>query len=316
MNLIELPDEIINSIFRYVANSPSFIGPCICHQLRPLSKQWQHEIDTKRRTLWELAVSDLSCDYYKSDDNDKKSLLINNRYATNTRTDISSPTRRTSKRLRPATPKERYIHSYNLLMSRNESSILELQEHAHSEKKKLSLSILKKLLKEYEPIAINRRVRTGGTFCVEVVRARYVSESVILKCMKLLIGEHGANPNVASAEIGLASTSTILPIYERISAASGEVICSSSSNGRELYPLIIAAARGMSTVVKYLLSVGANPRLRGSSRFRLYSNPRKTVKGVDLTAYQFARKMRDEEMENGIGMDDLKGLIKCMKMLE
>ena len=176
--------------------------------------------------------------------------------------------------------------------------------------------MLKKLLKEYEPIAINRRVRTGGTFCVEVVRARYVSESVILKCMKLLIGEHGANPNVASAEIGLASTSTILPIYERISAASGEVICSSSSNGRELYPLIIAAARGMSTVVKYLLSVGANPRLRGSSRFRLYSNPRKTVKGVDLTAYQFARKMRDEEMENGIGMDDLKGLIKCMKMLE
>ena len=125
MNLLELPDEIIHSIFRYVANSPSFIGPCICHQLRPLSKQWQHEIDTKRRTLWELAVSDLSCDYYKSDDNDK----INNRNATNTRADRSAPTRRTSKRLRPATPKERYIHSYNLLMSRNESAILELQEH-------------------------------------------------------------------------------------------------------------------------------------------------------------------------------------------
>ena len=31
MNLIDLPDVIIHSIFSYVADSPSLIGPCICH---------------------------------------------------------------------------------------------------------------------------------------------------------------------------------------------------------------------------------------------------------------------------------------------
>ena len=200
-------------------------------------------------------------------------------------------------------------------MSRNESAVLELQEFAHSSNKKLSFAKLKKLLKEYEPIAINRRVRTGGTFLVEVFRARYVKESVILKCIKLLVEQNGANPNIPSAEIGAASTSRIVPVYER-STASAEVTCTSSSTGRELYPLIIAASRGMHTVVKYLLSVGANPSLRGSSRFRLYSNPRKSVKGVDLTALEFAVRMRDNEVENGVRREDLRGLLKVISMLE
>ena len=200
-------------------------------------------------------------------------------------------------------------------MSRNESAVLELQELAHSSNNKLTFAKLKKLLKEYEPIAINRRVRTGGTFLVEIVRARYIQESVILKCIKLLVDQNGANPNIPSAEIGLASTSRIIPVYET-SAASAEVTCSSSSTGRELYPLIIAAARGMHTVVKYLLSVGANPSLRGSSRFRLYSNPRKSVKGVDLTALEFAVRMRDSEVENGVRREDLRGLLKVISMLE
>jgi len=151
---------------------------------------------------------------------------------------------------------------------------------------------------------------------VEVVRARYVKETVILKCIKLLIGENGADPNVPSAEEGLDSTTKIAPVYET-SAASGEVgTCLSSSTGRELYPLVIAAARGMATVVKYLLSVGANINLRGSSRFRLYSNPRKSVKGVDLTALEFAIKMRDNELENGVREEDLKGLNRVISLLE
>ena len=59
----------------------------------------------------------------------------------------SNPPRRSGRR-RPATPKERYINSYNLLLSRNESALLELTEHAHSSKARLSLSVMKKLLKE------------------------------------------------------------------------------------------------------------------------------------------------------------------------
>jgi len=323
MNLIDLPDEIIHTIFTYVASSPSLIGPSICHILRPLSEKWRQELDTKR-DLWELATHDLLCDYYVCN---QSNVTQNNpsihatistvRPFKRARTGRSFPPRR-SGRLRPATPKDQYIHSYYLLLSRNESALLELTEHAHSSKNRLSFTTLKKLLKEYEPIAINRRVRTGGTFLVEVVRARHVQESVILKCTKLLIEQNGANPNVPSAEIGMGShyTSTIVPVYET-SAASGEVgTCMSSSTGRELYPLIIAAARGMSTVVKYLLTVGANPSLRGSSRFRLYSNTRKTVKGEDLTALEFATKMRDNEIENGVNREDLRGLVKVISMLE
>jgi len=267
-------------------------------------------------------MHDLTCDYYKSNhDNEHETQNSPSVYATHFADRPSKRSRtgqspRRSGRLRPATPKEQYIHSYNLLLSRSESAVLELTERTHSAKKKLTFSMLKKLLKEYEPIAINRRVRSGGTFLVEVVRARYISEGVILRCIKLLVEQNGANPNVPSAEIGLASTSTIRPVYES-SAASGEVgTCLSSSTGRALYPLIIAAARGMATVVEYLLSVGADPKMRGSSRFRLYSNPRKTVSAVDCTALEFALKMRDEEMENGVERSDLKGLLKIISMLE
>lgn len=312
MDLIELPDEIIHSIFCYVASSPSLIGPCICHVLRPLSKQWRREVDGKR-DLWELAVHDLSCDCYGGSED---ATVAEGRPSKRARTAQSSPPRR-SGRLRPATPKEQYIHAYNLLMSRNESALLELQEHAHSSKKPLSLSILKRIVKTYEPIAINRRARTGGSFLVEVCRARHVQESVILRCIKLLIGEHGASPNLASAEVGLGSSSTISAVYDEASAASGEVgRCLSSSTGKELYPLIIAAARGMPSVVKYLLEAGADPNLRGSSRFRLFSNPRKTVKGDELTALEFAVKMRDNEVENNVRRSDLRGLQKVITFLE
>jgi len=314
-DIIDLPDEIIHTIFSYVADSPSLIGPCVCHMLRLLSKHVQQKVDTKR-DFWELAIHDLLRDYYVSNDKEEAqhSPLIR---ATNITDPPHMPPRRVLQRGRPATPKERYIHSYNLLLSRNESALLELTEHTHSSKKRLSISVLKKLLREYEPVAINRRVRTGGTFLVEIARARHVQESIILQCTKLLIGRHGANPNVPSAETVTGRSSSLAAVYETRSPASGEVgSCSSSSTGAELYPLIIAAARGMPTVVKYLLSVGANPYLRGSSRFRLHSNPRKSVKGVRLTALDFATKMREHEVENGARKDDLRGLVKVIALLQ
>ena len=283
--------------------------------MRPLSKYWRHELDTKR-DLWVLAMHDLTCDYYKSNHHDDSltpscsDMRINAYKRSRIGQTISSPRR--SGRLRPATPKERYIHSYKQLMSRNESALLELQECAHSPKRPLSLSMLKKLLTEHEPVAINRRVRTGGTFLIEVIRARHVKESVILNCIKLLVVENGANPNVPSAEPGEGFQSTTRPLYE--TSAVGRYMY--SSTGTQLFPLIIAAARGMPNVVKFLLSVGANPNVRGTSRFRLYSNPRKSVKGVDLTALEFAIKMRDSEVENGIKREDLRGLLRTISLLD
>mmetsp|Transcript_14435 Transcript_14435/g.27768 ORF Transcript_14435/g.27768 Transcript_14435/m.27768 type:complete len:386 (+) Transcript_14435:277-1434(+) len=234
---------------------------------------------------------------------------------------------RRSTRLRPATPKESYIHSHNLLLQRTENALLELTERCHSSKTPLSLSFLQKLLREHSPIAINQRVRTGGTFLVELCRARYVSEGVILRCVRLLVGKFGANPNVPSAEIGTGSFRIVISgrgNYESCFASGGRgssgnaaMKPSTSTVGRELYPIVIAAARGMFSVVNYLLvKGGANLDVRGSSRFRLFSNQRKSVSGVNLTALEFARKMMDGEVLIGAREEDLKGLRKVISLLE
>lgn len=358
--LLELPDVILHSIFSYVADSPSLIGPSLCHILRPLSKQWQMELDdtNKREGLWELAMHDLQCgDYYLSSsynsgsiNNDNRSRCIeaaaesklkNNRLTKRSRTNpvTTSPSslsfRRRSVRLKPTSPKELYIHTYNLLLSRNENALLELTEHAQqsqssSTKKRLSPSIVKKIIIEYGPIAINRRVQTGGTYLVEIVRARNVHESVILKCCKLVIEKYGANPNVPSAEmmVGNSNSETVLPTSSsqqslrgagakrEVSAVGNSTKCQTETTGKELYSLIIASARGMSSVVQYLLTNGANINVKGSSKFRSWANPRKCIKGVELTSLQFARRMYDMEVENGCKLADLHGLLRTISILE
>lgn len=321
INLSDLPDEILHNIFTYAAESPSYVGPCICYQLRPLSKKWKEDLDIGRSSLWSLATDNLSLDYWprcgsgtSSGDNHAVAVALKQN---GSRKRPRNTTTRRSARIQPASPLEKYKHAYNLLMSRTETALLELTEHAHSSKKPLSFSLMKKIIKEFSPIAINRRVRTGGTFLVEVCRSRHVQESVILKCVKLLIEEHGANPNVPSAEVGQGlNSSTTLTLGKR-SAASSEVTCYTSSQGRELYAIVIAAARAMPSVVKYLLSCrNIDSSLKGSSRFRLFSNPRKSVKGVDLSALEFAMKMREAENENEISAVDLRGLNKVISLLK
>eukprot|EP00804_Cyclotella_cryptica_P029000 CCRYP_012405-RA/>CCRYP_012405-RA protein AED:0.21 eAED:0.22 QI:0/0/0/1/0/0/2/0/314 len=312
MRLIELPDEILHAVFTFVANSPCLVGPCLCWNLRQLSEEWRDDLDTGRHDLWALAASDLSSDSYSHDLCHAVASKKATRQRSRKRAAELSPRRST--RLRPSTPKESYIHAYNLLLSRTESAVLQIAEHAHSSKDSLTLSKLKYVLKEHGPVAVNQRVRTGGTFLVEVNRARHVSEGVILKCIKLLVEEYGANPNVPSAEF--ASVKNV-SISRPSGNATSKTACSTSTVGNELYPLIIAAARGMPTVVKYLLDNGADASLRGSSRFRLFSNPKKTVRGEGLTALEFAQRMWDEEMRNGLERRDMKGLqrtLDCLKL--
>lgn len=324
--LSDLPDEILHSIFTFVSDTPSYVGPCICYQLRPLSKKWKEDLDVGRGNLWALATRDLSLDYWPrnvgtaySAHDAEVSFEESRRPAKRPRNyfNNSAANTRRSARIQPASPHEKYKHAYNLLMSRTETALLELTEHVHSSKKPLTLSIMKKILKEFSPIAINRRVRTGGTFLVEVCRSRHVPESVILKCVKLLIEEHGADPNVPSAEVGQGLASSTTLTLGRRSAASSEVTCYTSSQGKELYAIIIAAARAMPSVVKYLLSCkNIDHTVKGSSRFRLFSNPRKSVKGVDLSALEFAMKMREEEIENEIAEAELSCLNKVIRLLE
>eukprot|EP00984_Skeletonema_dohrnii_P010529 scaffold4107_cov78-Skeletonema_dohrnii-CCMP3373.AAC.1 len=253
MNLSDLPDEILHNIFTYTADSPSYVGPCICYQLRPLSKKWRDDLDNERGNLWSLATGNLSLDYWPRGGSgiaskDDDAALQESGSRRPTKRPKNTTTNRRSARIQPASPLEKYKHAYNLLMSRTETALLELTEHVHSSKKPLSFSIMKKILKEFSPIAINRRVRTGGTFLVEICRSRHVQESVILKCVKLLIEEHGANPNVPSAEVGQGLASSTTLTLGRRSAASSEVTCYTSSQGKELYAIVIAAARAMPTV--------------------------------------------------------------------
>jgi len=45
---------------------------------------------------------------------------------------------------------------------------------------------------------------------VELCRARYVPEGGVLRCVRLLVGKFGANPNVPSAEIATGSSRIVI----------------------------------------------------------------------------------------------------------
>jgi hypothetical protein len=324
VGLFEVPDEILHNVFTFIANSPCQIGPSVCWKLRHLSTQWRENLDAERHDLWALATCDLSCDSYTHQTHDfaelkskstkfkskKRSTSSAGSCSKRVKTGDENSTRR-STRLRASTPKESYIHAYNLTLSRTETAIMQLAEYTHSPKDSLTFAKLRNLVLVHGPVAINQRVRTGGTFLVEVCRARHVHEGVILKCVKLLINEYGANPNVPSAEFASAKAVVI----QRPGNATSQTACSTSTIGTELYPLIIAAARGMPTVVKYLLESGADREVRGSCKFKLFSSKR-SIKGDNLTALEFASKMLKEEKANGLGASDLKGLLKVVRLLD
>ena len=321
VGLFEVPDEILHSVFTFIASSPCQIGPNLCWILRHLSKQWKQSLDAERHDLWALATCDLACDSYTHQargGTEKKAGKSMKRPAAS---QVSSSKRlksgdeavsRRSTRLRASTPKESYIHAYNLTLSRTETAVLQIAEYAHSSKDSLTYAKLRNLLLIHGPVAINQRVRTGGTFLVELCRARHIYEGVILKCIKLLIEDYGANPNVPSAEFSSAKN----VIIQGPGNATSKTACSTSTIGTELYPLIIAAARGMPKVVKYLLESGADKTVRGSCKFKLFSNPKKGVRGDNLTALEFAWKMLQEEKSNGLRSSDMKGLVKAVQHLD
>ena len=329
VGLFEVPDEILHNVFTFVANSPCLIGPSLCLNLRHLSKQWKISVDTDRHELWALAISDLVCDSYyigaaaagsiAVSSTSKRNKMSKKRSAAAPASPLkrikngNEASARRSTRLRPSTPKENYIHAYAMTMSRTEAAVLQIAEWVHSPKDSLTFAKLRNTLLLHGPVAINQRVRTGGTFLVEICRARHVYEGVILKCAKLLIEEYGANPNVPSAEFSSGKKVIIQSQSKNGPSISDYSTC---TVGTELYPLIVAAARGMSSVVKYLLESGADKTCKGSCRFKLFSNPKKSVKGENLTAHEFACKMLHEEKSNGIKKSDCKGLVKTIELLD
>jgi hypothetical protein len=153
----------------------------------------------------------------------------------------------------------------------------------------LSKSKLVAIIDEFGPILrLSGALRSGGVFLVEVCRAKGVRENAILKCVEyLVLDQNRCNPNDMSNE---------------------------SPRSRQT-ALVVAAARGLSTIVSFLVSVGADPSILCAGRFRLAYATTATVSGVDWTAQQFATAMRTAELAHGTPAKQLKGLDRCIELL-
>jgi hypothetical protein len=196
--------------------------------------------------------------------------------------------RRESSRLRRSTAKEEVIHAHWVLRDQTEMAIQDVAELCVLGKpNKLNLSRLRAIFHRYGNVNINQRSRNGETFLVECCRARHISERVIVHCITELVSVHHANPNIPAFEGSTRATVTAL---------------------------VVAAARGMPSVVKYLLSVGAVIHQEGTCRFRCHTNPNKSIRGT-YTPLDFAKRMRETEIIYGASEEDLQSIDSCIEIL-
>jgi hypothetical protein len=136
-------------------------------------------------------------------------------------------------------------------------------------------------------LRLNEVVSSGGLFLVEVCRARNVKEGVILRCVQELVELRGAIVNLCTNE-----------------------------PPSSLNALSVAAVRGMATVVKYLLQAKADATIACSGRFRLHTNPKKSLRCDNVTPLQFATSMIEAERAEGATERALRDLVACIRLLE
>ena len=198
-------------------------------------------------------------------------------------------TRGASKRRREA-PIYRVRDAHLLVKDNTEIAYYYLEELANTPSgSSLTAGRLSSILHEYGPhLRINDRTKFGGTFLVACCRARYTRECHIRQCVELLVETYGASTSLSTLESAQSS----------------------------LTPLCVAAARGMPSVVSYLLRKGASKTKTSTGRFRLHTNVRKSVKCTDATPLEFALDMRAAEENEGAESRDLKDLDKCIRLLK
>lgn len=289
--LTALPDDVMYKILLYVESPTRVI-----HQMAifsTLSKHMHAFTHEDNNELWEFILGGYYCTTTNMNANGNDS--SSSRYAFHSRTQ-----RRDSKRLRRTSAKNDVVHAHFNLRDQTEMALQEIADMAISKiPKPLSLARLRATLNTYGPVVnIDQRSSIGGTFLVDVIKARCVKESVILACTKDLIEQYGANPNVPATE-----GATYQHVLKRKKDSS-------------LPPLVVAAARGMSSVVKYLIQkhVGANVHAKGTSRFRLYTNSKKSITGC-YSPLDFSIKMKEAEMEHGALENQLNSLTECINLL-
>lgn len=279
--IISLPDEVFYNVLLFVGH-PMSITAVLCQTIAPICSETRTFVNNDA-SIWENILGG-----YYLDGSGKSSV---NAYRARTQ-------RRSSKRLRRTTAKEDVIHAHFNLRDQTEIALSEVADIAISKTPKpLSLARLRGILTNYGPILnINQRSAIGGTFLVDCCRARCVKESVILACVKELVEKYNASPTVPANE---GSS------YQRVT----------KKKHTTLPPLVVAAARGMPQVVKYL--VQASPSsicIQGTSRFRLFMNPKKSISAT-LTPLEFAKRMKEAELENGAKERQLPLLNQCIKIL-
>ena len=270
--LIGLNDDVLYLIIQYLV-PPTETGLYLFQYLAVLCKSLRRNLHESRDGLWDTILRD---------EYDQESVISNAKDGNG---------RRSSKRLRMKQQNKITLirQAHWLICHRTRFAHFRLSEMAHSKQrsKSLSLQALRRLFDDLGPrLRCNHAVDIGGTFLVEVCRARYVSERVILRCARYLIEEQGALPNVpaSGAKFGLT-------------------------------PLCICAARGMPSLVRFLLRIGADSFIESSGRFRLFCNGSKTFHGTKLTPLEFATGMRNAERAEGASNSTLKTLNSCISIL-
>jgi hypothetical protein len=275
--LWELPDAIIYEIAQYCVPSTQSAS-FLCHKMARLCKASHRMIldETKSAGLWN---SVLKGDYGVSNGSDNH----------------GSRRRRSCKRLRRS-PLDQARDAHKLMKDNTEIAYYYLWEMSSSNttskasKNSLTRMNLVKILNTYGPqLMFNKTMSSGGTFLVEVCRCRNAkSTTTILHCVQELVERRGAMINKSTNE----------------------------SSNSTLTPLCVAAVRGMPKVVEYLLSKGALTTIQCSGRFRLHTNPKRSIRCNSVTPLEFAEAMLKAELEEGAKSTDLRDLNSCIKLLQ
>lgn len=290
LHIWNLPDVLIFRVVAFVA-APTNRATILCHSIAPLCKAAyekilpSHEDNMLDSLLWDIVMTE---DYGNST---SQSNLVgrkrrNNRNPTH---QLEQHDRRECKRLRRSSI-HRIRDAHRLISDNTEIAYFYLSEMVNctSNGNNLTKVRLVSLLHEYGPnLRFNRPVSSGGLYLVEICRAKNVKEAVILRCTQELVEHWGIQVDLRTSESNIS--------------------CQTA--------LCVAAARGLHTVVKYLIDRGATLDIISSGRFALHTRPKKTIRCIHQSALEFAITMRDAERLEGATDASLTGLNKCIKLL-
>jgi len=276
---LTLPDALVYAILRLVA-PPCETASVACHRLALLSRSCHSSVTDENGVFWDFVLGEYSGDAASR--------------AAEDRVPAPVPSPRRCKRLRRSA-REAVREAHLRLCERSDAAHLALTEMTHRRERPLTLARLRALFPRGSGAAaelrVNQRARVGGTLLIECCRARFVEERAVLSCVRFLVTDKAADVNVATGAGPLPG------------GAGG------------LTPLCIAAARGMATVVGFLVSSGADPSLAGQGRFRLFGSTHASVHGK-FTPRGWVRAMAEAEAAAGVPPSDLAGLLECARVLD